>query len=95
VTTTFPEVAPAGTSTEMLESLQFCTVALTPLNVTPPKPCVWPKVVPETVTEEPISPAVGPIAVIFGNTANGAPFVANPLTVTTITPVIDCQARTQ
>ena len=43
VTTTLPEVAPEGTSTVMPESLQFCTDALTPLNVTPPKPCVRPK----------------------------------------------------
>jgi hypothetical protein len=63
-------------------------VALTPLNVTPPKPCVCPKVMPEIVTEEPIRPAVGPIAVIFGTTGNGRPFVENPLTVTTIGPVV-------
>lgn len=88
VTTTLPEVAPEGTSTAMLESLQLCTVALTPLNVTPPKPCVCPKVMPEIVTEEPISPAVGPIAVIFGTTGNGRPLVENPLTVTTIGPVV-------
>jgi hypothetical protein len=88
VTTTFPDVAPEGTSAVMLESLQLCTVALTPLNATPPNPCVCPKVIPEMVTNEPIWPAVGPIAVILGTTGNGLPFVENPLTVTIRDPVV-------
>jgi hypothetical protein len=88
VTTTFPDVAPEGTSAVMLESLQLCTVALTPLNATPPNPCVCPKVVPERVIREPTVPDAGPTAVIFGITQNVGPFVENPLTVTTTYPVV-------
>ena len=49
VTTTLPEVAPFGTGTTMLVSLQFAGVATVPLNVTVLVPCVAPKAVPAMV----------------------------------------------
>src|SRR5258708_5057794 len=59
VTTTFPVVAPAGTSATMLVALQFVGVATVPLNLTVLLPCVAPKFVPVIVTEAPASPDEG------------------------------------
>ena len=69
VTFTFPVVAPVGTVTEMLLSLQLCTVALTLLlNVTPPKPCDAPKPLPVMTTVVPTVAAVGWNPLMFGCT---------------------------
>jgi hypothetical protein len=46
VTTTFPEVAPAGTGAVMLVALQLVGVASIPLNDTALVPCDAPKFVP-------------------------------------------------
>src|SRR5579859_4388966 len=50
VTTTGPVVAPAGTETMIVVPLQFCGVAIVPLNVTVLDPCEVPKFVPVIVT---------------------------------------------
>jgi hypothetical protein len=64
VTTTFPVVAPVGTGTTMPVALQLVGVAAVPLNVTVLVPCVAPKPVPATVTDEPTIPPVGETLVI-------------------------------
>lgn len=56
VTTTGPVVAPPGTGTLMLVSLQFVGDAAVPLNVTVLYPCVAPKWVPVMVTAVPTGP---------------------------------------
>src|SRR5206468_6771498 len=66
VTTTGPVVAPAGTLTLMLESLQAAGVAVTPLNVTELDPCAAPKLDPLTVTTVPTGPADGVSVVMEG-----------------------------
>lgn len=59
MTTTFPVLAAAGTGTTMLVILQLVGVAVVPLNVTPPDPCVAPKLDPLMVTDVPVVPDVG------------------------------------
>ena len=59
VTTTSPVVAPTGTLTVILVSLQLCTVALVPLNVAPPNPCDVPKPLPLMMTAAPTCAAEG------------------------------------
>src|SRR6266403_798550 len=59
VTTTFPVVVPAGTSTTMLVALQLVGVPDIPLKVTVLVPCVVPKFVPAMVTDVPTAPDVG------------------------------------
>lgn len=49
VTTTLPPVAPVGTGTTMLVSLQLAGAATVPLNVTPFAPCEAPKFAPAIV----------------------------------------------
>ncbi len=66
VTTTFPVVAPAGTSTTTLVALQLVGVAVIPLNFTVLVPCVVPKFAPVIVTDVPISPDVGFKFVMLG-----------------------------
>jgi hypothetical protein len=56
VTTTGPEVAPVGTGTLMLVSLQLAGDAAVPLNVTVLEPCVAPKWLPVMVTAVPTGP---------------------------------------
>jgi hypothetical protein len=63
VTTTGPVVAPLGTGTVMLVSLQPVAVAGLPLNVTVP---VVPKFVPAIVTDAATGPLVGVTVVICG-----------------------------
>jgi len=59
VTITFPVVAPLGTVTVMLVALQaFAVPADMPLNVTVLSPWDVPKLVPVSVTVEPITPEV-------------------------------------
>lgn len=66
VTTTFPDVAPLGTTTEALVLVQPKIVAAVPLNVTVLEPSVGPKLVPVINTEEPTGPEVGLKLVILG-----------------------------
>jgi hypothetical protein len=79
VTTTFPEVAPAGTAVPMLVALQLVAVAAVPLNVTVLVPCAAPKFAPVIVTDAPTNPDVGfrlvrlgPGVVLFTLTATPA-----------------------
>jgi len=58
LTTTLPVVV-LGTVTVMLSADQFVTVAVTPLNVTVPDPCVAANPLPVMVTEVPAVPNVG------------------------------------
>ena len=91
LTTTFPVVAPAGTSTTTLVALQFVAVEAIPLNVTVLVPCVAPKFAPVIVTDVPISPDVGFKLVMLGAgtvTVKLTPLLATPPTVTTTLPVV-------
>jgi hypothetical protein len=66
VTTTFPVVAPAGTSTTMLVAVQLVAVTAIPLNFTVLVPCVAPKFAPVMVTAVPTVPDVGVKRVMLG-----------------------------
>ena len=66
VITTLPVVAPFGTGTTMLVTLQLVGVPTTPLKVTVLVPCEAPKFVPLIVTEVPIGPDVGLRLVMLG-----------------------------
>src|SRR6266852_510133 len=91
LTTTFPVVAPAGTSTTTLVALQLVGVAVIPLNVAVLVPCVAPKFAPVIVTDVPISPDVGFKLVMLGPgtvTVKFMPLLATPPTVTTTFPVV-------
>ena len=59
VTTTLPVLAPLGTVTVMLESLQLEAVAAMPLKVTVLLPCAAPKPLPEIVIAAPTGAEVG------------------------------------
>jgi hypothetical protein len=91
VTTTFPVVAPAGTSTTMLVAVQLVAVTAIPLNFTVLVPCVAPKFAPVMVTAAPTAPDVGLRLVMLGAalvTAKFTPALATPPTVTTTFPVV-------
>jgi len=66
LTTTFPVVAPDGTSTTTLVALQLVGVAVIPLNVAVLVPCVAPKFAPAIVTAVPGVPDVGFKFVMLG-----------------------------
>lgn len=66
VTTMFPVVAPEGTVTTILVSLQLEGVADVPFNVTVLEPWVAPNPLPLMVTEAPTAPAAGDRAEIAG-----------------------------
>jgi hypothetical protein len=59
VTTTLPEVAPAGTGTTILVADQLVGVAASPLKVTVLAPCVAPNPLPAIVTGVPAEPTEG------------------------------------
>jgi hypothetical protein len=91
VTTTLPVVAPAGTTTTMLDALQLEAITATPLNFTVLVPCVAPKFAPVIVTEAPTKPDVGFKLVMLGAglvTVNATPLLAIPPTVTTTLPLV-------
>src|SRR5436190_8488274 len=90
VTTTFPVVAPVGTTTVRLVALQLVDVARVPLNATVLVPFVAPKFAPVIVTAVPIGPDVGVSVVIDGGTVTvkGTPLLASPPTLTTTVPVV-------
>jgi len=90
VTTTFPDVAPAGTGAIMLVALQLVGVASVPLNLTVLVPCDDPKFVPLMVTEVATGPEAGFRLVMVGPeadvTVKNTPLLAAPATVTTTFP---------
>lgn len=88
VTTTFPDVAVAGTGTTMLVALQVVGAAAVLLNVTVLLPCEAPKFAPEIVTEVPVGPLLGARLVMLGGTVKAMPLLAIPLTVTTTLPLV-------
>ncbi len=90
VTTTLPVVAPLGTGTTMLGSLQLVGVATVPLKVTVLVPCVAPKLVPVIVTDVPNGPDVGFKLVMLGGsvTVKLMPLLTMPLMDTTTLPVV-------
>ena len=59
VTTTLPEVAPAGTVAVIAVSLQLVMAAGAPLNVTEPVPCEAPKLIPDIAMEVPGAAVLG------------------------------------
>lgn len=87
VTTTLPLVAPLGTGTEMVVSVQLVGVADVPLKLTVLVPCVAPKLVPLMVTPVPPGPEVGERLLMAGVTVKLTPLLAVPPTVTTTLPV--------
>src|SRR5713226_10356325 len=90
VTTTPPEVAPAGTGTTMLVAVQLVGVAAVPLNLTVLVPCADPKFAPAIVTDVPTVPEFGVKLVTLGGTrtAKLTPLLDAPPTVTTTLPVV-------
>jgi len=91
VTTTLPVVAPLGTVAVMLLAVQFVIdVALVPLKVTPPFPCVGPKFDPAITMDDPTAPVFGVSDAMLGAavTVNVTPVLAWPPTVTTTLPVV-------
>lgn len=89
VTTTLPVVAPPGTGTTMLVSLQLVGGAVVPLKRTTLAPWIAPKLVPVIVTEVPIGPEAGERLPMFGGmTVNGTPLLGTPLTATATFPVV-------
>jgi hypothetical protein len=86
-TTTFPVVAPAGTSALMVVEVQLDALAGMPLNFTVLLPGLDPKFVPVTVTDAPTAPDVGDRLLMLGATVNNTPLLATPDTVTTTFPV--------
>jgi hypothetical protein len=89
VTTTFPEVAPAGTVATIDVAPQLViVVAAVPLNVAMLVPCVDPKLVPVIATDAPTAPDVGDTLVMLGGTVNATPLLATPLAVTITFPVV-------
>jgi hypothetical protein len=90
VTTTFPDVASVGTVATIDVALQLVTVAVVPLKVTDPEPCVAPKFEPEIVTAIPTGPEVRERLLMVGacDTVKGTPLLATPPTVTTTFPEV-------
>jgi len=91
-TTTLPVVAPDGTVTAMLVSLQEVAVAVVPLNFTVLVPCVAPKLVPVIVTGAVTAPEVTERLVMLGDdepvTVNVTPLLEVPPLDTTTGPVV-------
>src|SRR5882672_5983506 len=89
-TTTFPVVAPEGTVVVMLVVLQLVTVAVVPLKLTVPLPCVAPKFVPVIVTAAPTAPVVIDRLVMLGaaTTVKLDALLFTPLANTTTFPVV-------
>jgi hypothetical protein len=71
VSTTLPDVAPAGTGTTTRVVVQLVAVPAVPLNAT--VPTAVPKFVPVMVTKVPTTPDDGLRLVIFGTTTIPAP----------------------
>jgi len=82
VTTTFPALDPAGTTTERLVGLHERTLAAIPSNVTTPEE---PKLFPLTVTVVPTGPIEGDKLVMLGITVKDSELLAVPSAVFTTT----------
>ena len=80
-TSTLPVVAPPGTVTVMLVALQLVTLAVVPLKLAVPDPCVDPKFVPVIVTAAPTAPVVIDRLVMLGA---GTTVKLNPLLFTPV-----------
>ncbi len=78
VTTTFPDIAPAGTGAIMLVALQLVGVVSVPLNVTVLVPCDDPKFVPVIVTDVPTGPEPGFRLVTLSEFPLGTPPLGTP-----------------
>jgi len=76
VITTLPVVAPLGTGTTMLVSLQLVGVARVPLNVIELVPCDVPKFAPLMVTDVPTGPEVGERLLMLGVTVKVTPLLS-------------------
>jgi hypothetical protein len=89
-TTTLPVVAPVGTVATIEVAPQLVTVAVVPLKLTDPEPCVAPKFAPAIVTDAPTAPEVGDTLVMLGaaTTVKLTPLLATPLAFTTTLPVV-------
>src|SRR5580700_6273260 len=72
LTTTFPDVAPAGTWTDRVVQLHETHVTEVPLNVTVLVPCDAPKPLPIISTNVPTGPVWGVITAMLGPAKAGA-----------------------
>jgi len=83
-------VAPLGTDVLIEDAAQLVTVAVVPLNVTVPDPCVEPKFVPVMVTGTLTDPDVGERLVMLGaaTTVKFTPLLFTPLALTITLPVL-------
>jgi len=91
VTTMLPDVAPLGTGTIILVSIQSDGVAAVPLNVTVLVPWTGPKFPPTIQTEVPTGPEFALKETMFGVggvTLNSTPLLLCPPTVITTLPVV-------
>ena len=90
LTTTVPDVAPAGTRTLILVADHVVGVPVVPLKVTVLEPWVAPKDVPVIVTGVPTDPLLGArlVALDVDITVNATPVLATPPTVMTTFPVV-------
>src|SRR5881394_2532376 len=81
VTTTLPVVAPVGTDTTMLVSVQLEGAAEVPLNATVLVPWVEPKPEPAIVSDAPAVPELGDRLLMLGlgSTVNDRPLLSTPL----------------
>ncbi len=87
VTTTFPVVAPAGTTTEIDVELQLAMlVAMVPLKLTVLFPCVAPKFVPTIVSCDPAGPEFGVSVTRVAGTAKDTPLLLPADVLTTTVP---------
>jgi hypothetical protein len=90
VTENGPDVAPDGTRTTMLVSLQIATTEVVPLSEMVLLPWVAPKPVPAIVTSAPTAPEVGDTLTMLSSstTVKLRPLLAAPHAVTTTFPVV-------
>src|SRR5258708_7422845 len=74
----------------MLDADQLEALAVIPLNLTAPVPCVAPKFDPLIITGSPIAPVVIERLEIFGagTTVKAVPLLTEPPTVTVMFPVV-------
>lgn|SRR5579859_757933 len=79
LTTTFPDVAPLGKVTVMLDEPQVVTEAVVPLNCTVLVPWVDPKLVPTIAMEAPMAAELGERLVIEGVDCPCAPMTKKKL----------------
>src|SRR5260370_20577973 len=86
VTTTFPVVAPRGTSAVIFVALQLVGEAAVPLNVTVLSPWVAPNPVPAIAIGARTGAGVPNKLVMFGWIPKATPFLPTPPPVTTIPP---------